>query len=154
YPEKNRQRINRHHDRANVENRRGIQSNDRPQTGGCAKQSAREVEQEQTCAGCEHRTEEANTKLVRAKNRGARAYGESDTRSLAEIGGCQSLRPHPIMSFVKREICRCQKRKANRRQRGDEKPHCARGAHVEEREPLACGFKENKLGACATIKLG
>src|SRR5438046_903344 len=111
YPEKNRQRINRHHDRANVENRRGIQSNDRPQTGGCAKQSAREVEQEQTCAGCEHRTEEANTKLVRAKNRGARAYGESDTRSLAEIGGWQAVRPHPIMSLVKREIGRCKKRK-------------------------------------------
>src|SRR4029077_19108343 len=102
-------RIDRHHDRANVENWCGIQTNDCPQTSGGAEQTARKIEQEQTCGCREHRTEEANTKLVGAKNSGARTYGESDTRSLAEIGGRQSFRPHPVMRFVKGEICRCQK---------------------------------------------
>src|SRR6476620_6020073 len=88
------------------------------------------MEQEQTCSGCEHGTEEANTKLVRNKNSGARTYGESDTRSLTEIGGRQSLRPHPVMRFVEGEICRCQKRKTNRRQRGDKEPDSACGAHI------------------------
>jgi hypothetical protein len=28
---------------------------------------------------------------------------------LLKVGGRQSLRPHPVMRFVKGEICRCQK---------------------------------------------
>src|SRR4029077_10875009 len=130
HPEEDRQRVDRHHDRTNVENRRGVQTNDCPQTSSGAKQTARKIEQKQTCRRCEHRTEETNTKLVRSKNRSARAYGKSYTRSLAEVGGRQSLRPHPVMRFVKGEICRRQKRKTNRRQRGDKEPDCACRAHV------------------------
>src|SRR4029077_20676455 len=113
---------------------------------------------EETRGRCQHRAEEANTELIRAKNSGARANGESDPRSLAEVGGRQSLRPHPIMCFVKGEICRCQQGKTNRRQRSDKKPNCARGAHVARcgapggrvvplKSPRKFGWRANASGS-------
>src|SRR6476660_80293 len=135
-----------------------MQGHDCPQASGGAEQTARKIEQEQTCGRCENRTKETNPKLVLAKKRGAGAYGEGYTRSLAEVGGRQSLRPHPVVSFVKGKICRCQKRKTNRRQRSDKEPDCARGAHVARfgapdgralsmKSPIKLGWRANTSGS-------
>src|SRR5262249_54295797 len=91
HPEKNRQRINRYQDCPDIENRRGVQTNDRPKTCRRTKQTARKIKQQQTCPCGQHRTEEAHAKLICPKEGSASAYGESDPGSLAEVGGSQSL---------------------------------------------------------------
>src|SRR5262245_42914695 len=51
------------------------------------------------------------------------------------------------MRFVERKIGRCQKRKTNRRQRGDKEPDCSRSAHVAPCSVRALPFESaSKLG--------
>src|SRR5439155_19489667 len=93
------------------------------------KQAASKIEKKQTCAGGENRAPETHAEFSRAENRGAGANRERDPRTFAEITGCQSLRPHPVMCFVEFEIGRYQHRQSNTGQRSDEQPNCARLAH-------------------------
>ena len=107
-PEKNRQRINRHQERTDIEDRRGIQRDDRRERCGGIEQAPREIKQEHTRSCCEQRTEKADAELIGAENRGAGTHHKRNDRPFAEICRGQPLRPHPVMRLVKFQISRSQ----------------------------------------------
>ena len=78
YPEENRERIDRQDEAAEIEDRRDIQRDHRPETGQRAEQALGEIIKKQARAGGEQRTPKAHPKLVVAKDRGARPNDESD----------------------------------------------------------------------------
>src|SRR4029453_12587003 len=84
-PEKNRQRVDRHHERANVEDGRNVQRDDNPCSSSGVEQSARKIKQEQAGAGGEHRTKKAHSEFIRSENRSTCTNSKSDTWTFAEV---------------------------------------------------------------------
>ena len=131
HPEKDRKRIDRQNETAEIEDRRDIERDHGPKAGERTKQPLRKVIEKQTRPGGEQRTPKANPKLVVAKNHGARPDGESDARTLAEIGERGPLRPHPIIGFVGRQLRRAEQRQPNARS-GREERSKRRGSCTHE----------------------
>src|SRR5437879_13235659 len=103
-PEKDRQRINRHEEGADVEDRCGVDRKHRPEPGVRAEQSPRKVKQQQARPRSEHRTEKSHAELIRAENRSARAHHEGEARALDAISRRQALRTRAISSFMETTI--------------------------------------------------
>ncbi len=114
-PEKDRQRVDGHQNGANVKNWRRVQGDHRPKRRWRAEQAARKIKQKQTGGRRQQRTEEPHAKLAGAKERGAAPDGKGNTRSLAEVGRSEPLRPHPVMRLIEGEIAGAQQRQPNRR---------------------------------------
>src|SRR3984893_5291050 len=128
-PKEDRERIDRHEEIADVENRTRVEREHRPESRRRVEKAAREIVNKQAGAGAQDRTPEADPEFGRAKKRGAGPDREGDSRPLAEVGGRQALRPHPVMRLIELKIGRAEKRKADCGQAEDEEPNRSRVTH-------------------------
>src|SRR5207253_4584034 len=117
-----------------------------PKRGRRIDHSAPQREQKQAGAGAKHWTEKPHTTFVRAKKHRAGANGESHARALAEIGGRESLRPHPIMRLVELQIGRAQQRQTQARNREEKKPDRALDFHDAE-TGISRGWRATSSGS-------
>src|SRR6476661_5900566 len=100
-PEKDRKRIDRHHEIADVEERDGVERDHRPEPGALIEQFPREIIEQQARRRAEDWAPKANAEFRGAKNRGTASNHERDSGSLAEIRRREALGPHPVMRFIK-----------------------------------------------------
>ena len=128
-PKKDRERIDRHDQVADVEERDGVERDDRPEAGLLAEEFSREIIEEQAGRRAEDRTPEADPEFGVAEKRGAGANRKRDPGPFAEIGGRQAVGPHPVMRLVEGKVGGAEQGKPDRRETEDEEPNRARVTH-------------------------